>query len=158
MKTKFCVGEEVKFRDLKNRIHKAKITKIIELSSKLLYDITLENGGVYSTVYEEHLEKIIETGKVTALDILKDKSGGQMAVSISAVQKILEKLSSYSKKIKELNDVIKSLRNSNDNLSHLNEKRDETIDKLRQEIKELKEMRYTIPMLSLVTDIDIEEF
>jgi hypothetical protein len=116
---RFLINEKVKGRLIGNDIVECQVTDIKHCHSvgehmKYFYTVKYFNEGMSSTVTlsdvpEEVLEKMNESSKVRAIDILKDKTGGQMSVSISALQKVLLQLQSVIKKNNALSSENKRL-------------------------------------------------
>lgn len=110
--SQFVVNEKVNGRLIGNNIVECQIIDIrhchsISGESEYLYTVRYFNQGTgtfitLTDVPESVLTKIANKAKVRAIDILKDKSGGQMSVSISALQKILLQLQTVIKKNNEL--------------------------------------------------------
>ena len=116
---KFVINEKVKAKLIGNEVVECQVVDIKHCMSagektKYLYTVKYFNKGMGTTVTlsevpEEVLEKMNESAKVRAIDILKDKSGGQMSVSISALQKVLLQLQTVIKKNNALSGENKRL-------------------------------------------------
>jgi hypothetical protein len=157
---KFLINEKVKVKKCNNTTLVGTIISIKEQISNVSYTICLENGIIMNAVPQSVLEKMVETAKISAFDILKDKTGGQMAVSISAIQKILNALQSSQINNKKLKQEIAELRTKSISQNELIIQLRDRIDKLTLDNDKLTATTVKMPVFNfneLINDIDISE-
>jgi predicted nucleic acid-binding Zn-ribbon protein len=160
----YHVGEEVRFRTIVGHLLKGVIVGTYSVNGVYCCDIqyTTETGVInkMTQITSSQLEKIENESKVKAIDILKDRSGGQMAVSISAIQKILQKLSDLAKRNKTLTEQCTKLRGNLSTSMELLSKKQDEVAKLKEELKALKNINYGINSRGvssvLITEIDFD--
>jgi hypothetical protein len=152
--SQFVVNEKVYGRLIGNDIVECKITDIKHCSfmgepAQYFYTVNYFNKGTGTfitlmDVPESVLTKIANKAKVRAIDILKDKTGGQMSVSISALQKILLQLQTVIKK--------------NNELSSENKRNKERIQEMERDMKRYRSRIVEQKMVlgELIEEIDTE--
>jgi hypothetical protein len=158
---KFCINEKVKVKTLSNETQIGVIVKIREKACQPFYDIYISPSITFCDVPESSLIKAQESAKISALDILKDKSGGQMQVSILAVQKILAKLQSAFKEIAQLKadktKLAKELAQANHDLILASAKIDDELCNFRTQKKKIEQLTQTIEDMKADQNRGIEE-